>query len=818
MWKKAKWIGLPEEEIREKQIYQGDMNGRFVYFRHSFTLGEDMVSFGKAGEGQARLTLDVTANSRYRLWVNGTAVQSGPCRGDRYRHYYETIDVSEYLVPGENVLAAQVLLCDHSYVKSQYGCDRAPLISVASLPSGHRLAVEGEVVAVPAAVGYSEETEPDVEKRKTAAEEKVLADVTTGTADWKVYLDDSFYLVAEPFISDNLGASIEHLDFAKSPTGWKTASFDDSAWRKADAIESVEWGDFEKNVGLYLDFHMKERPIPLLMEEPCVLTGELGEPVFGQQDQITVRAHGKQTLLFAVDVLRNTYPSYRFAGGKGTKVSFTYFERFVSAEGESEVRRDDYEHGEIGPNGLTDTIVLAAEQGEETVYEPFWYRTFRFLQIEIDAGEEDVTFFRPTYHRTGYPLNARSRITSSAPWVEQLFAMCVHTLEGCMMETYMDCPFWEQMQYPMDTRLQAMFTYVCSRDTALARKALEDFHCSKIPEGLVLGKAPTGYLQVITTFSLYYIFMLEDYYERTGDVETLRLYRGDVDEILDYYDRQIGSTGLVEHLDYWPFVDWQTAWGVSGGKPEAMLHGPSTIINLMYAYALLTGAKIQEAVGRSALAGEYRDRQREICGRVQTLCWDAERQMYREGPDFSQFSQHAQSWAVLNGMVSGEEAKALMARTFAEKDVLRCFFSTCYELFRACELAGCYDLTKQQMDWWIDLIDKHCTTCPETPVDSRSECHAWSAQPMYELMAVIAGIRRGMPGTSEFVICPHLDYVPDLAGEMTTDYGEIAFDYRKVDGKWKYQLTIPQGCSAIFRKENGERVSLAEGTQIIEEA
>ena len=116
MWKKAKWIGLPEEEIREKQIYQGDMNGRFVYFRHSFTLGEDMVSTGKAGEGQARLTLDVTANSRYRLWVNGTAVQSGPCRGDRYRHYYETIDVSEYLVPGENVLAAQVLLCDHSYV------------------------------------------------------------------------------------------------------------------------------------------------------------------------------------------------------------------------------------------------------------------------------------------------------------------------------------------------------------------------------------------------------------------------------------------------------------------------------------------------------------------------------------------------------------------------------------------------------------------------------------------------------------------------------------------------------------------------------
>lgn len=805
MWKKAKWIGLPEEEIREKQIYQGDMNGRFVYFRHSFTLGEDMVSTGKAGEGQARLTLDVTANSRYRLWVNGTAVQSGPCRGDRYRHYYETIDVSEYLVPGENVLAAQVLLCDHSYVKSQYGCDRAPLISVASLPSGHRLAVEGTVT--------------DAEGRiLTDAAGEALADVTTGTADWKVYLDDSFYLVAEPFISDNLGASIEHLDFAKSPTGWKTASFDDSAWRTADVIESVEWGDFEKSVGLYLDFHMKERPIPLLMEEPHVLEGELGEPVFGKADEIVVEAHAKKRVRFALDVLSNTYPRYRFAGGKGAKVSFTYFERFVSREGQPAVKRDDFQNGVIGGNGLIDWVLLDAEDGEETVYEPFWYRTFRFLEIEIETADVSVIFYRPDYHKTGYPLKAKSHIVSKgAPWVKPLYEMCVHTLEGCMMETYMDCPFWEQMQYPMDTRLQAMFTYVCSEDTLLAKKALEDFHCSKIPEGLILGKAPAGYLQVITTFSLYYIFMLEDYYERTGDVETLRLYRGDVDEILDYYDRQIGSTGLVEHLDYWSFVDWQTAWGVSGGTPEAMMHGPSTIINLMYAFALLTGAKIQEVVGRSALAGEYRDRQREICGRVQTLCWDPERQMYREGPDFSQFSQHAQSWAVLNGMVSGEEAKALMTRTFVEKDVLRCFFSTCYELFRACEQAGCYDLTKQQMDWWIDLIGEHCTTCPETPVDSRSECHAWSVQPMYELMVVIAGIRRGTPGTPEFVICPHLDYVPDLAGEMTTDYGEIAFDYRKVDGRWKYQLTIPEGCSAIFRKKNGERVSLAAGTQIIEE-
>lgn len=142
--------------------------------------------------------------------------------------------------------------------------------------------------------------------------------------------------------------------------------------------------------------------------------------------------------------------------------------------------------------------------------------------------------------------------------------------------------------------------------------------------------------------------------------------------------------------------------------------------------------------------------------------------MFREGPSCQEFSQHAQSWAVLNGMLSGEEARRVMRRTFEEKDVLRCYFSTCYELFRACEKAGCYELTARQMDWWIKLLEEHCTTCPETPSNSRSECHAWSALPMYELISVMGGIRREAGSPARVEVCPHLDYVPNLEGGMLT--------------------------------------------------
>lgn len=132
MWNEAIWLGVPRAEIEEKRIYQGDMNGRFAYYRLE-------VELEQLGE----LMADICANSRYRLWINGEPVLSGPCRSDRFRQYYEAVELGRYLRPGKNVFAVQVLLCDSMYVKEGPGDDRAPLHSVDTLPAAHRLAMEG---------------------------------------------------------------------------------------------------------------------------------------------------------------------------------------------------------------------------------------------------------------------------------------------------------------------------------------------------------------------------------------------------------------------------------------------------------------------------------------------------------------------------------------------------------------------------------------------------------------------------------------------------------------------------------------------------
>lgn len=783
MWKEAVWLSVPRQEFIDQGICEGDANGRFVYYRLSFILPETGI-----------LAATISANSRYRLWVNEQPVLSGPCRSAEHVRYYDEVELGKYLRTGKNVIAVQVLLADSAYCRNGGpgdGDERAPLNSIRPNLGGHSFAMEGQV---------------------TGGAGQVLAQITTGKADWKLRIDNTFALRKVPGVNDNMGALTEEIDFGRTPSSWKRADFDDSGWSSGFADEKAG-GSFGAFFGILPKYPAKERPIPLLVEEPFRIEKELGTPVMGGQDAVRVPEGSACTLLFDAGELLNVYAGYRIEKGRGSILRFTYFEKFVHPDPnhDPELKRDDYVNGVIGDRGQTDTI---RPDGSDLYYETFWYRTLRFLKIEIEAGEEEVILHRPVLRRVGYPLNAQSWIRADKPWVEQVFAMCVRTLRSCMMDAYMDCPFWEQMQYPMDTRLQMMFTYACSTDTALARQAIRAFHDSMLPVGLIQGRAPSNPVQIISTFSLHYIFMIWEYFERTGDESVLKLYRSDVDRILEYYDGRIEEDGLIRKVGFWDFVDWQEAWNDTFGAPGATRQGPSAIINLMYGRALLVAAKINEQTGRPGMAEEYRARQQSIAQRVEALCWNPDRGLYREGPAYEEYSQHAQSWAVLNGLKRGEEAAVMMRKTFEEKDVLRCYFSTCYELFRACEEAGCYELTSQQMDWWIHLLDEHCTTCPETPSHSRSECHAWSALPMYEMIHVLAGVRRKSACPDTIEVRPHLaGYgLKHLEGEMITEYGPVKFDYTAIgNGTVSGILVLPEGMSGTLTLADKEPQALVPG-------
>ena len=779
MWKNAIWLKLPEEEIKEKKIYHGDMTGRFAYFRCDVEI--------PAG---AQLNVDITASSRYRLWVNGKAVLSGPCKGDTYRQYYEETELTEYLVPGKNSFCVQVLYCDPEAAEKETD-QRASIYGVVGPTAGHRLAVEGDIC---------DETG------------NVTGTITTGKADWRVWLENSFYLKSDES-TIFLGAVAEDIHVKKSELHWKEKEYDVSGWRMAERADTVRVTDPLFACGVQPKFRIRKREIPLLYEETSqfvrCFTKEDGKSTgLLENKEMTIPAGAYKELIFDAGVIKNGYPCFVFSGGKDTKVEIIYFEKFGGPD--SDICRSDYKNGAI--TGLTDTLIL---DGKKLLYEPFWVRTFRFLCLRIYAGQEPVKIDAPYFKRTGYPLPKESEIHSSAPWVEKLWKICVRTLGNCMMETYMDCPYYEQLQYGMDTRLEALYTYTVTNDSRLVKKALLDFHYGMMPDGLSTGKWPSAYPQILSTFSLHYIYMMWEYYKQTGDEETIRLYRGDVDRILEYYDSKIGGDGLVGRLEYWEFVDWQPAWNDCAGIPEACQHGPSTIINLMYAYALWCGEQIFEASGRKGVAAEYGARREKILTTVKEQCWDAEKEMFREGPAFTQYSCHAQAWAVLNELVDHAQAKVILSNAIKSEECLTCSFSTSYEWFRALEKAGMYKELRSQLNAWINLLELDCTACPEVPKGARSECHAWSALPMYEMMRTIAGVKPDGAGKQHITITPHLMDLTDVHGSSITPYGAVEFSYERENGILRYRLKIPENIRATIQFEDGETRELEKGGTVV---
>lgn len=85
----ARWISVPGEPLNAYGVY---------VFRKTLNLPSK----------PERYVVHVSADNRYKLYVNGHLVSLGPARGDIYNWNYETVDLSPWLRQGDNTLAAEV--------------------------------------------------------------------------------------------------------------------------------------------------------------------------------------------------------------------------------------------------------------------------------------------------------------------------------------------------------------------------------------------------------------------------------------------------------------------------------------------------------------------------------------------------------------------------------------------------------------------------------------------------------------------------------------------------------------------------------------
>lgn len=702
-----------------------------------------------------RARLCLSAVDRYQLFVNGSCALEGPMKGDHWNHYYETIDLAPLLRPGKNALVVRVYAFAHFHPDHrQYG----PL-SVYVSDCGLCFVAQGEAVLAGGGV----------------------LPLSTSEAAWTAVEDSSVSI-------DNAGAAYvgftETRRLFQEPQGWRDA--EPLGWPKAQAY-------FQTGINPYGEFSpvlLKARPIPNLRHTPGAFVGEVGQAGFPHFPDGLCRLSPGSSLRLILDagVLRTAYLRLGLRG-KGSRLRLTYAERFFpkdAGEPTGPMRRDDWVSGRI--EGQFD-LLLGGESGAD--FENFWFRTFRYVQVELCADEEAAELRLPEFVELGYPLDVSAQFDFHDQRLSQLWEISCRTLQRCMHETHEDCPYYEQLQYTLDTRLQMLFTYAVSGDTRMARSVLWHYHCSLLPDGILQSRYPCIRTQVIPCFALHWIYMLREYLIQTGDAELIRFYRPTVDAVLGYFDRHVNEQGLVEGLGYWDFGDWVEEWNARNGVPDAVWRGPSTVHNLSYAYALQAAAFLMEHSGRPGLAAEYLERAEGVQRAVWASCWDEACGLLREGPGFAQYSQHAQSLAVLTGLLTGEQAQNAMRAAMEAPDVLLCTFPWQFTLLRALEKVGLYGLSVSVFQQYLDMLDRHLTTIPEKPGETRSDCHAWSALPLYEFPRSLLGVRPLAIGWEKLLLRPQPLLTRELSGRVPTPKGEAFVHWRLEEGAMHLTADLP---------------------------
>jgi hypothetical protein len=115
------------------------------------------------------------------------------------------------------------------------------------------------------------------------------------------------------------------------------------------------------------------------------------------------------------------------------------------------------------------------------------------------------------------------------------------------------------------------------------------------------------------------------------------------------------------------------------------------------------------------------------------------------------------------------------------------------------------------LDPWRKLLPLHFSTWPETPAPTRSDSHAWSAHPIYDLLTLVAGIEPASPGFATVRIAPHLGSLPWLTATYPHPEGNIEVKYERKGADFNADITLPGKLTGTFQLNNGRSMPLKPG-------
>ena len=120
---------------------------------------------------------------------------------------------------------------------------------------------------------------------------------------------------------------------------------------------------------------------------------------------------------------------------------------------------------------------------------------------------------------------------------------------------------------------------------------------------------------------------------------------------------------------------------------------------------------------------------------------------YTDMPGKAYFSCHVNAWAILAGAADSGLRTELSAALTEDPGLTGCTLYFAFYLLEAMHRTGNDAGFETVLKQWEPMLELGFTTFPECPsADTRSDCHAWSAGPLYHLLRHYAGVYPAEPG------------------------------------------------------------------------
>ncbi|MFH1497505.1 MAG: alpha-L-rhamnosidase C-terminal domain-containing protein [Verrucomicrobiota bacterium] len=413
-----------------------------------------------------------------------------------------------------------------------------------------------------------------------------------------------------------------------------------------------------------------------------------------------------------------------------------------------------------------DRFILAG--GRETI-DGFAVRGGRFLQLVADlshGGEGEVIIHSVTIRSTQTPLADTGRFTCDDPLWNWVWDAGRRTLEACMEDTYLDCPWRERGLYLGDAWVEARMQRGFDANPAITRRCLRLFAEGQMPDGQMQAVVPSWHGKPHADFTLCWILFLHDHWAWTGDRVLVEELWPAVGRILESGAWRADGTGLWDATDLHLFIDW-------GVLPEWRRGRGNACINALRAEALRRAGELAREIGREDEARRLEAEADGVRAAFRRHLFDDKNGRFRASLDEPesppQGAIHANILALLFGLATPEQrgpATAFVLHALEEAAShpqarpgrVELFFLH-YALDLLYGLGEVALADRVVRSYYGTMQAAGAPTFWETLAMGRkgagSLCHAWSGAATQACITRVIGLRPAVPGrTDRYLIAP----------------------------------------------------------------